>query len=340
MAFRFIDGFDHYTTVAAMAEKWTTCYGNAAPNQDGRRSGSLAMATGGSYGYVLRTIDDQSTWVIGFAFCSASAPTYERTFLSLYDSSGSVQVSFTMTTTGIIRAYRGEMSSLLAAASVAISNGAWGYLEFKSVIADSSGSVEVRLNGATILTFTGDTKNSSSLATACSFRIGGSANGAGSYLIDDLYVCDATGTSNNDFLGDVRVDTLLPTGAGASTQFTPVGNASNYENVCDASSDDDTTYNEADTADSADTFVFDDLSLLGADVFGVQANIVARKDDAGTRTMAPMATIDSTDYAGAAQSLGDSYADLTHVWETNPATSSSWTESDINGAEFGYEVAA
>ncbi len=40
--------------------------------------------------------------------------------------------------------------------------------------------------------------------------------------IDDLTFCDSTGSAPYDgFLGNVRVQALLPAGAGASTQFTP-----------------------------------------------------------------------------------------------------------------------
>jgi hypothetical protein len=37
--------------------------------------------------------------------------------------------------------------------------------------------------------------------------------------IDDLYVCDSTGSTNNTFLGDVRVDTVRPIGAGNYSEF-------------------------------------------------------------------------------------------------------------------------
>lgn len=337
MALRFIDGFDHYTTATAMAYKWTTVK-SVTPNKTGRRSGSLAVQVGG-YSQIAKALDAQSTWVVGFAFKIDTFNTGDRGFLDFRDADGTVQVYFILTSAGLIRAYRGN-GTLLATGSTNLLAGTWYYLEFKVTIADSNGAIEVRQNGTTIMTYAGDTKNSSTYASACMIYIGAYTTWETIYFVDDLYVCDGTGSVNNDFLGDVRVDTLLPTGAGSSTQFTPVGNAANYSNVCEAIPDGDTTYNYADTAGYTDSFAVGDLTLLGATIFGVQSNLLARKDDAGTRTMAPNAYISGTNYAGTTQSLADTYIDLLQLWENNPATSSAWTEAVINGAEFGYKVVA
>ena len=341
MALRFIDGFDHYTTLAQMLYKWTTTSsGNAAPNQTGRRAGSLAATTGGGIGYFSKVLDSQSTWIIGFAFKIASAPTSERTFLVLYDTSGTAQVSLSLTTAGLIQAYRGDMVTLLASAASALSSSGWCYLEMKATIADSGGSIEVRKDGAPILTYTGDTKSSSSNATACTFRLGCSAGGAGAYLIDDLYVCDGTGSVNNGFLGDVRVDTLFPSGTGSLSQFTPTGSVNNWENVDEASPDSDTSYNAADTVGSIDAFTFSDLSAQNAIIMGVQLNNLACKDDAGSRVLHALTRVDGTNYEGADAALSDSYVDHRQIWQQNPATASAWTETDVNNAEFGYKVQA
>jgi hypothetical protein len=75
-------------------------------------------------------------------------------------------------------------------------------------------------------------------------------------------------------------------------------------------------------------------------IFGVQVNMVARKDDAGGRTLRSLTRISSTDYEGMSQNIGTDYRDYRQIIEQNPNTSATWTESDINGAEFGYKVQA
>src|SRR5437764_673985 len=56
------------------------------------------------------------------------------------------------------------------------------------------------------------------LSCNCSGNIG--LGGVGRAYLDDLYVCDATGTTNNTFLGDVRVHTLVPSGNGTDSGLT------------------------------------------------------------------------------------------------------------------------
>lgn len=339
MALRFIDGFDHYTTLAQFLYKYVETGSSSYVSLDaGRRSGSNGVKLYSSSGYITKTLDDQATWVVGAAVKLGTFPTSTGTVFQFRDSVGNVQASLCVSTTGALALYRSSTSgTLLATSSGALTTGAWNFIEAKLTIADSGGYFEARVNGDVWATYTGDTKASTSLATANSIRLYGMPSVATVYY-DDFYVCDGTGTIRNDFLGDVRVDTLFPSGSGNAAQFTPTGSANNWENVDDASPDDDTTYNASDTAGNVDTFTFADLSALNAYVFGVQANVLARKDDAGTRLLRAVARVGTTDYEGANMTLSDSYVDHRQIWAQNPATSANWTEAEINAAEFGYKV--
>lgn len=339
MALRFIDGFDHYTTLAQFLYKYVETGSSSYVSLDaGRRSGSNGVKLYSSSGYITKTLDDQATWVVGAAVKLGTFPTSTGTIFQFRDSVGNVQASLCVSTTGALALYRGSTSgTLLATSSGALTTGAWNFIEAKLTIADSGGYFEARVNGDVWTTYTGDTKASTSLATANSIRLYGMPSVATVYY-DDFYVCDGTGTIRNDFLGDVRVDTLFPSGSGNAAQFTPIGSANNWENVDDASPDDDTTYNASDTAGNVDTFTFADLSALNASVFGVQANVLARKDDAGMRLLRAVARVGTTDYEGANMTLSDSYVDHRQIWAQNPATSANWTEAEINAAEFGYKV--
>jgi hypothetical protein len=50
--------------------------------------------------------------------------------------------------------------------------------------------------------------------------------------------------------------------------------------------------------------------------------------------------VSSTDYEGASQNVGTDYRVYREIIEQNPNTTAAWTESEINGAEFGYKVQA
>ena len=339
MTLRFIDGFDHFTTFAQFLYKYNETGSTSYVSLDtGRRSGSNAVKLYSTSGYVTKTLDDQATWTVGAAVKIASLPSSTGTIFQFRDNTGTVQASLCVSVTGSLALYRGTTSgTLLASSANALLGGSWNFIEAKITIADSGGTFEARVNGDVWVTYTGDTKYSSTLATANSIRLYGLPSAINSWY-DDFYICDATGTVNNSYLGDVRVDTLFPSGVGASAQFMPTGSATNWENVDEASPDEDTSYNASETAGNIDSFTFADLTALNATIMGVQANILARKDDAGTRLLRAVARVGSTNYEGTDLTLSDSYVDQRTIWNQNPATTAAWTEAEINAAEFGYKV--
>lgn len=167
-------------------------------------------------------------------------------------------------------------------------------------------------------------------------------NGASSADFEDLYICDGSGSINNDFLGDMRVDCYLPNGNGNSSQL--VGSDSNstdnYQLVDETSQNGDSDYVQSSTVNNKDTYAVADMSHTPANIFGTQLNMIAKKDDSGTRSICSVCRSGGTDYDGDTQALGTTYVDYRQIRETDPATSSAWTRSNLNSAEFGVKVAA
>jgi len=157
-------------------------------------------------------------------------------------------------------------------------------------------------------------------------------------MFDDIYFQNQSGSVNNDFLGDSRIITLKPNGAGASTQWTPSAN-SNYQNVDDTTSDGDSTYNYSGTVGQIDTFAMEDISGSGT-IKGIAINLVARKDDASARQVSPITRVGSTNYEGSAHTMAATYVMYQSIRETNPATASAWLVSEVNAAEIGYKMVA
>jgi hypothetical protein len=337
MTLRFIDGFEHYAIPAQLGLKYTIINNTQIGTMTGRRAGSTALKFYNGGDKVALTLDDQSTWIVGFAFYTEANTSSGAKVIQFVDSASAVQLSVNLMN-GIIQLYRGDNISLLATAAQALQAGVWNYFEVKATIADSGGTFEVRINEQVWVTYSGDTKYSSGLSTARTIRLG-----CASWIntgFHDLYMCDGTGSTNNAYLGDVRVDTVRPVGAGALTQFLPQGGSLNWENVDDTTSDGDTTYNSSDTAGQIDTFDCGNLAAINSVISGVQANIMARKDDAGTRTLRALTRIGSTNYEGADIAMASDYFVCRQIWEKNPATVAAWAEAEINAAEFGYKVQA
>lgn len=339
MALRFIDGFDHYTTHAQLLCKYNGAGSSSyVVLDDGRRAGSQAVRLYAGSGFIIKSFEEQDTWVAGVAIKLEKLPTGNGAVFMFLDAGGDPQACLCVNAAGALVLKRGGTSgTTLATSTETLQAAKWYYIEGKITIANSGGTFSACINGRECASYTGDTRYSYSYEKAIAIKMYGMPS-AVKVWYDDLYICDGTGSSHNDFLGDVRVDTLFPSASGSAAEFTATGSVNNWENVDDTSPDEDTTYNVSDTVGHKDSFGFSDLSALGSSVIGVQANILARKDDAGTRLLRGVLRTGSTDYEGGDFSLADSYMNLIQTWPQNPNTAAAWTEAEVNAAEFGYKV--
>jgi hypothetical protein len=218
---------------------------------------------------------------------------------------------------------------------------AWYFIELKATIHDTTGSYELRVNGTNVLSQTNvDTRNGGSgVVTLIQFGSQtGTSQPAGpaTMNMDDIYVCDSSGSLNNDFLGDVAVQTIYPT-SDSSVAWTRSAGGTSYTLVDESTPNGDTDYVESSTAAQQDIYGYGDLAAATNTVLGVQINAVARKDDAGARQVKLLTKSGGTTYASSALGLSTTYTFYSEVRETNPNTAVSWTESDVNSAEFGVE---
>ena len=228
MALLYIDGFDNYSSNTNMAvSQWSSvsCGANPTQFQTGRYGGYAVDLTAGTLNlagaYNSLFIGMAMNYVgsgVGYYYVDLfTAPNeYPNTTVRCKIDFVNQQVS-AYSSTGF-----SSYGNLLgvSAPGVIITNG-WQYLEFNTVLDNTLGSVEIRANGATILSISGvDTQGVAPILTSSNVRL----NGNGTVLIDDLYICDATTGSgshaNNTFLGDKRIVTLAAE-ADSSVQWTP-----------------------------------------------------------------------------------------------------------------------
>jgi len=213
----------------------------------------------------------------------------------------------------------------------------WYYIEVKVVIHDSAGSVVIKVDGSEVLNLSGiDTQNGSN-AYAGAVKVELLYNNQ--TWFDDFYLLDASGSKNNDFLGDVRIEVLRPNGAGVHTDLTPSAGA-NYENVDEIYPDDDATYNSSGNVGDKDTYALPSVTSFTGIIHAVKTQITIRKDDSGTRKAKILRRVNGTDYQGTEEDLLISYKTFSKIDENNPDDSATWEEADINGMEVGVEVTA
>jgi hypothetical protein len=326
MAVVFIEGFDHLTSAQMTAKGWSLSFGSTAA---GRFDGQCArLSSTGVHTHVLPS--NYATIFAGFAYNVAALSSGTDFFQFMAGATLTCRVS--VNASSIIQV-RNSGGTVIATGTTALVNGAWNYIEVKLFVNGASGTVEVHLNGATEIASTAGNFGSSNIDT-----IG--VNGSSAvHSWDDMYCCDTSGSSpRNTFLGDVRVETIFPTGAGNHTQWTPNGAASNWDCVDENPPDGDTSYVSDATVGHLDSYVFGDIDA-GATVYGVQVNLYSRKDDAATRQIANLIRQASTDYAGSTVTLSSTYAFYSQIFNQDP-TPADWTAANVNADEFGIKEIA
>lgn len=331
MSLRFIDGADHYAT-ADITRKWNavgpsgTC---AVQVGLGRFGGGNALRIDPLSCSVTKTLDNQGTWIVGFAMQTPGLPTGSAVLVQFIDSVNGVQCDLRVNSDGTLSVTRNGAPLTGGQSTASIRVGSWNYIEVKVSISTSiaANAVQVQLNSAVVLTVAaGQSTQLSANASANTIVLAGAFVGC---LFDDIYIADGNGAVNNTFLNDSRVVALLPNGAGALTAFSVTGAPTNWQATSDNPPDNDTSYVSSNTPGNIDLYTVPNLSVAGT-IRGVQTVIDARKDDAGSHGLAAEVRIGGTNYNGATVQLGSTYVMQTEIRETNPFTGVAWTQSDIN----------
>lgn len=342
MALLFMDGFDAGDVVT----KWSSVAGMTPSASTFTRFGTgrsllTPAGSGGQWSSATKRLPASSTLILGVAFnCNYMGANQAMIILSGDDGlTPHLSLSFNGAN-GALILYRGNYATQIATSPAdQIEANGWAYLEVMATINDTSGICKVRCNGVTVIDFVGDTKNGGTNTTLDTLTLHSAVYGNNGwyYYWDDLYICDGTGSAPyNTFLGDVRVATLSPNGAGSSTQFAP-STGTNYQAVDElpySASD----YVSATTSGTRDTYAMSDLTGSYS-VLGVQNNVIAKKTDAGGTALKSAIVSGGTTYYGPSTILTPTDVTITDVHTTNPATSAAWTIADVNGLEAGMEIA-
>ncbi len=357
MALLHLEGFDKISTSTGSSsvtdvDNWLArndYYWNTAKTVDytvyagwGGIGNAISLADGaaGSDNFLAKTITPHHTVITGFAFKpSADAEERDDEFLCFGSASENLDDHF------VVKIAQGRHLQVFGDGSYTnqvknvLFKDKWNYIELKIVFA-SSGSYELRVNGVSVLSQTGVTTSRSG-STNCDIvtlhGVHSSATSAGSFLYDDWYICDDQGSNNTTFLGPIKVETLMPSSAGDSAQFTPSAGA-NFENV-DETPMDITTYNESGTSGHKDLFNIANLADITADIKGIVVTSYAISTEGSVMTYEGLIKTGITESnAGTFYVASDVYQPYHAVYETDPFTFSAWSVSNINSLQIGYEV--
>lgn len=339
MTLLFMDGFDHYAS-ADITKKYSVSSSATISSNTGRRSGGCYV--GGKYHYTTKSLPSSSASVVfGMAVKLVSDASTTGLVSILEGTTVHLTLGFVGTTGGKIRITRGDSGgTLLATSTATLSIGFWYYVELKATIHDTTGSYELRINGgADVSGSSVDTRNGGASGVIDTIQLGSYATIGTPASYDDFYICNQSGATNNNFLGDCRIDTLYPTSDGNYSAFTPSTGTTHYTLV-DESTPNTTDYNSGVNSGDRDSYGYQDLSsITNQTIYAVQINAAALKSDAGARSLGTMSRLSGTDKDGTGAALGTSQMYISEIQETDPS-SAAWTQSNVNAAEFGVKVTA
>lgn len=348
---RFIEGFEGYGALNELtAGKWTTkSLSGVALDDTGNARGGRCLVLSQYNAWVRKSFGGyQADLTVGVRFQFSALPSVATSICDFQENSSYLyeQVRLYLRTDGTLLVTRGISTSsanVLCASTQVLAPNTWYYIELQTHFDNSAGTVVIRVDGETVASALGVDTIYSGSNTAYHFRLIQAIYNSTTYppitlRFHDLYCCDGQ-AGVTGFQGDCRVETLRPTGAGSATDFTASG-GSNYACVDETRFTYDTDYVESSTLNHQDTYAYQNLPSPLGKVVGVQVVNVARSDDGGARSIRALAKSGATTGTGATAALTQSYAQSAHIFETNPDTSSPWTRPEVDGAEFGVEVAA
>lgn len=341
----FCDSFDSYNTAQIARKYIVTGIAPTIGSANGRFANGMVL-TAGTIRNTGVPIPAVTTVIVGFGVKITDMPVASNLRLLefregiinhigiLLDNTGALLVN-----RGVLNGSPGNGTNLGISASGILGTGGFTYLEVKVVVHDTTGSVVIRANGIVVLTLTGiDTRDAGTgIINEVAFGSSGTSTTTSvACTVDDFYVCDNTGAINNDFLGDTRVQAILPDGAGNYTQLTPSA-GSNFDCVNENPANDDTDFVSSITAGQKDSYTLAPIALLTATIFGVAVNLISRKEDAGPRTERSLVRSSGVDAVGAIVAPGVTYLNVQQIFELDPSAAS-WTVATVNAMEAGVEV--
>ena len=217
----------------------------------------------------------------------------------------------------------------------------WVYIEIGATVSPTVGAVQIRVAGTVVVNLTNVNTNQGT-GTTVSF-IDWGFNSIDSEFPNGLmhiYISDTTGPAPwNTYLGDVRVQTLIPT-ANDSVQFATHGMANNYQNVSLAHPVPGTDYNASSTVGQQDTFVMQPVAGTIGTVFGVNVKPLLLKSDAGARSGASVLKSGAATIAGTSTPLLTTATQFRTMYQADPNTSAQWAIAAVNAIKPGYKISA
>lgn len=213
--------------------------------------------------------------------------------------------------------------------------GSWHYVWFEISLA-ASGVANFWLDGVLIATYSGDTS-----ALGTSFGYFGMdvlelAGGTAGNIDSTDYVCYELVGGETLPPAERTVDGFMAASDGSNSAWTPNSGTTHFSRINEVPANDDTSYLTDGGANTKDSYNTNNLS--GSRAIDGTRLVTRAKLTAGTPSYKPLYYISSVPYDGATVSPSASYAYSSELKLVSPATSVTWTQTEVNAMEVGVDA--
>lgn len=229
---------------------------------------------------------------------------------------------------GFIRVLNSAGSTLATSSGPIAIAGSWQHFEVKAFFSSTVGSVEVKLEGSTVLSVTSVNTSPSGLECAIiSF-----SNGTADQFMKDLVIWNNIGSYVNDWVGTVSTVSVVPS-ADVALNWTPVG-AANGWSILDNAPPNDANYIEAGTpAPAAYRASLTNLLANVTQVKGLYVLQRSRKANGDDGNIQVTLHSSAATQLGPNQAIGSSFTYYGFASEFDPNTTVAWTPAGVNALE-------
>lgn len=310
-------------------------------------SASTTWKRTGAYSLRFDSATDYGDWVlagnpveiygrVGLLFPSGTLPSNTRLWW-LLDSDGAIQLSFRLNVvTMVLEVYK---AAILLGSTPALNFDTWYCVEFRALIDDVNGVLQVKVDGIQYINFAGDTQDQVD-AEVGAVRYGHLQPSyyPPSMYMDDLAINDTAGGVNDTWIGRGGIYMVKPQDAtGTYDEFTPTPAVDNYANVDEIPPDDDVSYVESNVVDIRDAYTMTNLVPVAGTISAVKWLCRAKLAAAGIGGVKYLMVQAGVDYTGADKVLDASYRNVEEILDVSPSTAA-WTVAIVNAIEAGQKV--
>jgi hypothetical protein len=327
MATKHMIGFEwgvHEDNMTAGYDNFMT-----SPKRSGAYSFRISSTSFDFYYWLkLPLASNLSEFYLQYAFYFDGSPNADRALLKWCAGTtvlGGLKFNYN---SGKLELYTGNYATKVGTGNTVINASRWYVVELYIKIGDS-GALELRVDGITEATFSGDTKPGSD--TYVDNIVWG--NVSVNSLIDDIIVNDTTGTLNNSWPNGAKIVLLKPNGDGGTKQWTPSAGSDHYALVDEVPAS-ATDYLQSASAGQVEELDVENLPAEALTIGAVKVDMWGLKGSISTPNQVKLGVKSGgANYMSSAKDLGLAQGKVSHLLDADPADGNAFTPSEVNALQ-------